>query len=138
MQSRNNTTSYYGILYCSPKRLESLKEFQDFVGIEQQHLIKHCPTRWLSLGRCVELLITQLPGLKSYFGAQPEVDRRISKVQQIFQLLNNPLLLPWLHFMDAFLEPLYKFNTRFQVGYFEHKTRFRHDFIAFNAWMENV
>ena len=103
-------------IYCSTKRVEALKEFQDFVGIEQQNLIKHCPTRWLSLRRCVNRLISQLPALKSYFGAQPEVDKPRSKINNIHQILQDPLLLPWLHFIDVFLEPFYKFNMKFQVS----------------------
>lgn len=95
--------------------MESFKDFQDFVGVEHERLIKHCSTRWLSLRRCVARVISQYAALKSYFGAQPDVDRQRSKVNNIYSQLNDPLLLPWLSFIHVYLEPYYKFNIKFQV-----------------------
>ncbi|XP_067951926.1 zinc finger protein 862-like [Watersipora subatra] len=98
----------------STKRMEKLREFQEFVGVEQQRLLKHCPTRWLSLRKCVERVLKQYSALRSYFGAHCEIDRPRSKVHYIYSQLMNPLLLPWLHFVNTFLEPFYAFNMKFQ------------------------
>ena len=80
-------------------------------------MIKHCPTRWLSLKRCVARVIEQHEALKSYFGSQGDVDRPRSKSGFTFQRLSDPLLLPWMHFITVFLEPFYNFNMKFQVNY---------------------
>ncbi|XP_067951053.1 uncharacterized protein [Watersipora subatra] len=98
----------------STKRMEKWCEFQEFVGVEQQRLLKHCSTRWLSLRRCVERVLKQYSALRSYFGAHCEIDRSRSKVHNIYSRLMNPLLLPWLHFVNTFLEPFYAFNMKFQ------------------------
>ena len=52
----------------------SSKRTQEFVDLwcslftsEPEVILKHCPTRWLSLLRCVERYISQLEGMKSYF-----------------------------------------------------------------------
>lgn len=104
------------IYFCSTKRRETLKEFQEFVGSEQECLLKHCPTRWLSLKRCVDRIIKQFQALKSYFGAQTDADKPMTKIYHINQQLNDPCLLPWLHFVSSYLKPYYDFNTKFQVS----------------------
>lgn len=103
------------VLFLSSKRLEHLKEFQAFVGVESQKLLKHCPTRWLSLRRCLIRLIDQYDALKSYFSAQQDAEKPRSKVGCIHKSLQDPLTLPWLHFLVHALEPFYLFNVKFQV-----------------------
>jgi hypothetical protein len=88
------------------------------VGVEQQKLLKHCPTRWLSLRRCLQRLVSQFEALKSYFGAHPDSEKPRSKVAWIVSLLNNPFTLPWLHFLLSALDPYYHFNKKFQVSMF--------------------
>ena len=38
-----------------------------FFSTEPRVILKHCPTRWLSLLRCVDQYIRQSDGVKSYF-----------------------------------------------------------------------
>ena len=101
--------------HFSTKRCEELKEFQTFVGAEKEKMLKHCPTRWLSLKRCVERLISQFSALKSYFGAQKGSDNLRNKIGSIFNTLSNPLQLPWLHFLKLALLPYQTSNMKFQV-----------------------
>ena len=56
----------------SSKRREDLKEFQDFCNVAQQRVQKHCPTRWLSLGKGLDHLLNQWPAFSSYFESHSE------------------------------------------------------------------
>ena len=79
-------------------------------------MLKHCSTRWLSMGRCVKRLISQFDAITSYLSSQKDADKERSKVANILVILKDPLLLPWLHFLDSALKPFYDFNLKFQVG----------------------
>ncbi|CAL8068026.1 unnamed protein product [Orchesella dallaii] len=48
-------------------RIESLREFCDFVQIEFKPLLSSSKTRWLSLGKALERLLKLFVGVKSYF-----------------------------------------------------------------------
>lgn len=79
-------------------------------------MLKHCPTRWLSMMRCITRLIDQYNAVESYLGAQKDADNPRSKVSNILKSLRDPLLLPWLSFLKTALGPYYTFNARFQVS----------------------
>ena len=100
--------------YCSSKRFEQFKEFPLFASADQEKLLKHCPTRWLSL-RCIQRVVNQFDALVSYLGAHSDSDKPRSKVGVILSLLRDLLTLPWLHFLDYALEPYYLFNLKIQV-----------------------
>ena len=100
---------------CSSTRCEEFKEFQQLVEAEEEKLLKHCATRWLSMGRCVERLLEQYEAVLSYLGAQKDADKPRSKVAIMLKTLQDPLFLPWLHFLNVALKPYYAFNVRFQV-----------------------
>lgn len=51
----------------SSKRKKSLQAFQRKCGTELHAIIKHGPTRWLSLHSCVDRLLEQWEPLKEYF-----------------------------------------------------------------------
>ena len=78
---------------------------------EPEVILKHCPTRWLSLLRCVDRYIKQLEGLKSYFRSSHE---ETSKTRSILNRLENPLLKPLLYFLSYIMTPMCKFNRLFQ------------------------
>lgn len=103
------------IIQFSSKRLDSLREFQQFVGCEEQRLLKHCPTRWLSIHKCLKRLVSQYEAVRSYFASNDETERKRSKVHFINNTLQDPMTLPWLHFVVHALEPFTKFNALFQV-----------------------
>lgn len=57
----------YSHFSSSSLRRENLKEFVEFVNLEYQEILKHVPTRWLSLGPAIERILKFYPALISYF-----------------------------------------------------------------------
>ena len=97
----------------------SSKRKQEFVDLwcslftgEPEVILKHCPTRWLSLLRCVDRYLTQYDGLKSYFLSCGEAET--VKVRNILSKLEHPLTRPLLHFLSFILPSVDKFNRAFQ------------------------
>ena len=78
---------------------------------EPDVILKHCPTRWLSLLRCSGRFLVQLDGLISYFNS---CDENNARIRSILQCLNNPLLKPLLQFLQFILSPMNRFNRFFQ------------------------
>lgn len=74
-------------------------------------ILKHCPTRWLSLLRCVERYLKQLDGLVSYFRS---CNDETIKVISIIERLANPFTKPILHFLEYVLPCMDRFNRLFQ------------------------
>ena len=78
---------------------------------EPKTILKHCPTRWLSLLRCVHRYLAQYEGLKSYFLSCSE---QSEKVISITSRLENPLTMPILHFLAHVLPSMDRFSKMFQ------------------------
>jgi hypothetical protein len=57
----------YYYLQKSSKRKEKLKVFQELHNSETKKILKHVCTRWLSLGRCLNRLLSQWDALVSFF-----------------------------------------------------------------------
>jgi hypothetical protein len=51
----------------SAKRVENLKSCYEFTESQYKKLVKHTPTRWLTLCAAIERLIENLDYVKSYF-----------------------------------------------------------------------
>lgn len=49
------------------KRTESLKNFHAFLNTEYREILRHVPTRWLSLLPAIERLLFNWPALRAYF-----------------------------------------------------------------------
>ena len=101
---------YY--FYHSSKRTQ---EFADLwcslFTTEPEVILKHCPTRWLSLLRCVGRYLDQLEGMKSFFRSSNE---ETAKVRSILARLEHPLLKPLLHFLAHIMCAMDRFNRVFQ------------------------
>lgn len=60
----------YYYLEKSTKRKEGLKDFQDLCEVETHKILKHCCTRWLSLGKCLNRVLEQWECLTYYFAEE--------------------------------------------------------------------
>ena len=58
---------FYYFYHSSKRKQEFCDLWCSLFTSEPQTILKHCPTRWLSLLRCVARYLAQLDGLKSYF-----------------------------------------------------------------------
>lgn len=58
----------------SSKRKSELVEFRTQYGLEIRKILKHVSTRWLSLGKCVNRLLTQWPAVLEYFKSESTKD----------------------------------------------------------------
>lgn len=65
---------YY--LQKSVKRKEKLKLFQQLHNSETKKILKHVCSRWLSLGKCLERLLSQWDPLVSFFKEEINVKRK--------------------------------------------------------------
>lgn len=78
---------------------------------EPKTILKHCPTRWLSLLRCVRRYLEQFEGLLSFFLS---CDEQTAKVISITSRLQNPLTKLILHFLAFILPSMNRFSKQFQ------------------------
>ncbi len=51
----------------STKRKNGLSDYYSFCNVEFRQILKHINTRWLSLESAVSRVLSQYPGLVSYF-----------------------------------------------------------------------
>ena len=79
---------------------------------EPEVILRHCPTRWLSLLKCVDRYLRQYEGLTSFFLSCEESET--AKVCSIVSRLENPFTKPLLQFLSFILPSMDKFNRLFQ------------------------
>ena len=103
---------FYYFYHSCKRKQEFCDHWCSLFTSEPQTILKHCPTRWLSLLRCVGRYISQYDGLKSYFVSCSEAES--SKVANIIKQLENPLTKPILHFLSFILPSMDRFNRMFQ------------------------
>ena len=65
----------YNSFSSSAKKSDDLLEFYQFLNIEYRELLRHVPTRWLSLMPAIDRLLLCWPALKSYFASQVHIIR---------------------------------------------------------------
>ncbi|XP_033105097.1 uncharacterized protein LOC117107512, partial [Anneissia japonica] len=94
----------------SSKRRQDLKEFQEFCGVAKERVQKHCPTRWLSLGKSIKHLLSQWDAFQSYFNSKSENQ----KSRAIASRLNNPMMKVYAHFLSSVIPLFDRFNLVFQ------------------------
>ena len=62
----------YNWFASSAKKSEVLRDFCNFLDMEYKELLRHVPTKWLSLLPAFDRLLLCWPALKSYFILQGE------------------------------------------------------------------
>ena len=98
---------FYHFYYSSKRTQEIEDNWRNMFTTEPDVILKHCPTHWLSLLRCIGRFLVQLDGLISYFNS---CDENNARIRSILQCLNNPLLKPLLQFLQFILSPMNRFN----------------------------
>ena len=102
---------FYYFFHSSKRKQVFIDNWCSLFASEPEVIIKHCPTRWLSLLRCVGRYLSQLAGLISYFLS---CDDQSAKVVSIAERLQNPLTKPILLFLAHILPSMDRFNRLFQ------------------------
>ena len=105
---------FYYFYHSSKRKQEFCDLWCSLFTSEPQTILKHCPTRWLSLLRCIGRFLTQFNGLNSYFLSCSEAET--SKVVSIIERLQNPLTRPLLLFLSYILPSMDRFNRLFQMS----------------------
>ena len=103
---------FYYFYHSSKRKQEFCDLWCSLFTSEPQTILKHCPTRWLSLLRCVGRYLAQLDGLKSYFLSCGEAET--AKVKSILEWLEHPLTKPLLLFLSYILPSMDRFYQLFQ------------------------
>ena len=103
---------FYYFQHSSKRNQEFVDNWHSFTS-EPGVILKHCPTRWLSLLRCVERYLKQIDGLVSYFLSCSE---ETAKVISIIERLQNPFTKPIFHFLMYVLPCMNRFNRLFQTS----------------------
>ena len=85
---------FYYFHYSSKRKQQFVDLWCSLFTTEPEVILKHCPTRWLSLLKCVDRYLRQYDGLKSYFLSCEEAET--VKVRNIISRLENPLTKPLL------------------------------------------
>ena len=101
---------FYYFYHCS-KRSQQFSDLCSLFTTKPDTILKHCPTHWLSLLRCVDCYLIQLDGLKSFFLS---TDEQTEKVQSVTSRLQNPLLKSILLFLSHILPAMDRYNRMFQ------------------------
>ncbi len=99
---------FYYFQHSSKRNQEFVDNWHSMFTSEPGVVLKHCPTRWLSLLRCVDRYLKQIDGLVSYFLSCNE------QTISITDRLENPFTKPILHFLIYVLPCMDRFNRLFQ------------------------
>lgn len=103
---------FYYFQHSSKRKQQFVDHWCSLFTTEPEVILKHCPTRWLSLLKCVDRYLRQFDGLLSYFLSCNEAES--VKVRSIIGRLNNPLTKSLLHFLSFILPSIDRFNRLFQ------------------------
>lgn len=98
---------------CSTKRSEEFKSYFD----DEQYaaMLKHSPTRWLSMTPCITRLLKNFNPLKAYFTDHPESVKK-GNIRTIRKILEDEKTKPLLLFLQDVLPSIDRYNKVFQVS----------------------
>lgn len=100
----------------SAKRKEEFKDYCVFTETEAEKVVKHCPTRWLSLSKGIDKTLRMYDALLSYFTSHNTSDDK-GRVKRVKDLLASPTTKLYLMFLKTALVPFVEFTTLLQVIY---------------------
>lgn len=103
----------YSYISNSPKRIETLKDFQNFTHTKIHKILHPSQTRWLSLEAVVSRIIEQYNALKLFFLDACTTDR-LQSAENIYQKLQDPLTLAFLLFLEHILPLFNNLNKEMQ------------------------
>ena len=101
---------YYHFEHSSKRYHEFHEVLEEFEGIAPLSIVKHCPTRWLSLERAVRRLLTLWPALRAYFDRERGTNAHAARVADALMSTETKL---WFQFVAFALN---SFNTALQTS----------------------
>ncbi|KYN50089.1 hypothetical protein ALC62_00117, partial [Cyphomyrmex costatus] len=110
------TREIYNYFSNSPKRVETLKEFQKFANVKIHKILHPAQTRWLSVESVVVRILEQYEALKLFFiDASVSSDRTSAgTAKSILQKLQDPLTKMFLMFLEFVLPIFNNLNRELQ------------------------
>jgi len=111
----------YNEFSSSAKNIEKLKECYDFVDNEYSKLLKHVPTRFLTLFRALDRLIKNWQAVKTYFLSKEKVSKVIMTFikDQINELHNSENLTIkecYIYFAHNFMRQFHNTILKLESG----------------------
>ncbi len=101
-----------------PSRLEEFAVIQQKVGVAENHFIKHCSTRWLTLEMSAERLLEQWDAVQDYFLKHIPLRKsaltKSNGYKRIINLLKTPAIKAELHFICSSAKIFQRFTGTFQ------------------------
>lgn len=108
----------YYYLDKSSKRLGALDECQELFDVEHRNILKHCPTRWLSVTTCLDRLLENWVALKKFFHnelknqkASTQEESVPEKMDKFFRSPTNKL---YCLFLQYAIKPFTSTNIKLQ------------------------
>ena len=103
----------YAHFNASSKRMDALKELQEFLGTEKHRKLQAGQTRWLSMKLCIDRIIDHNEVLTQYF-TLAVFENQMHTNDLILKSLKNNFTLAHLEFIAHNLDWLTSFNLLFQ------------------------
>ncbi|KAK7491635.1 hypothetical protein BaRGS_00017088 [Batillaria attramentaria] len=106
----------------SSDRKGRFQQMQAVFDVEHNKIIKHVPTRWLSISRCLQRLLENWDALKVFFNEEAESLKKkaasspyaVSKVSIIYDFVRSPTNKLYLHFLLYSVAAFQEFLLVFQ------------------------
>ncbi|XP_049268465.1 uncharacterized protein LOC119379780 [Rhipicephalus sanguineus] len=103
----------YGYFSSSPKRVDTLKKFQNLLELKPHKLLHPSQTRWLSLLAAVDRFLEQYDALEAYFASATSADRLLAS-ETIHKRLQGPVNKLFLLFLSFVLPVFNNLNKQMQ------------------------
>ena len=114
LQVEDVLTDAYYYLKHSAKRQTEFKEIQELSSGENLKVLKHVPTRWLSLKHCTDRLLHLRTPLRDYFRKERK-DSGSCRPERVFKFLNSHTSVCLCMFLCYALEGFDKTNLSLQA-----------------------